>query len=251
MHYSLAVLLDGTKTLEEAMYPFYEIGGYTPGFPCMEFHSEEEDYREQYDTSTCPMVMVDGELVSKYDERFTVYTERGIKHGVVPEGLDVIDVPFTVAYGTFDEFMGKWNEIERDPVAGEYGYWENPNAKWDWYVVGGRWKNIIEAKVGGFGRRFYNEYEFHGFLSERNRDPYPDDDTHFDIARVCDVIDINPDFIFCVLTPDGAWHEKETYHRDNPHGSKFVKDPDWNRLFYSRFIEPYQDCVLTIVDFHI
>lgn len=30
---------------------------------------------------------------------------------------------------------------------GKYGYWENPNAKWDWYVVGGRWSGNFDIRV--------------------------------------------------------------------------------------------------------
>lgn len=28
----------------------------------------------------------------------------------------------------------------------EYGYWENPNAKWDWYQLGGRWCGFFKLK---------------------------------------------------------------------------------------------------------
>lgn len=31
-----------------------------------------------------------------------------------------------------------------DPV--ENGYWENPNAKWDWYLLGGRWTGYFKVK---------------------------------------------------------------------------------------------------------
>ena len=26
----------------------------------------------------------------------------------------------------------------------------NPNAKWDWWVIGGRWNNLLKLKDGGF-----------------------------------------------------------------------------------------------------
>lgn len=29
----------------------------------------------------------------------------------------------------------------------ENGYWENPNAKWDWYVLGGRWTGYFKVKA--------------------------------------------------------------------------------------------------------
>lgn len=45
---------------------------------------------------------------------------------------------------------------EKDPETGKFGYWENPNAKWDWFQTGGRWagslmltENAIEAARTG------------------------------------------------------------------------------------------------------
>lgn len=33
----------------------------------------------------------------------------------------------------------------------EEGYWENPNAKWDWWVLGGRWTGFFKMKEGAAG----------------------------------------------------------------------------------------------------
>lgn len=30
---------------------------------------------------------------------------------------------------------------------GRYGYWYNPNAKWDWFTIGGRWRGMLEVKL--------------------------------------------------------------------------------------------------------
>ena len=35
---------------------------------------------------------------------------------------------------------------KKDPKTGRYGYWENPNAKWDWYQLGGRWTGMLKLK---------------------------------------------------------------------------------------------------------
>jgi hypothetical protein len=31
---------------------------------------------------------------------------------------------------------------------GKLGYWHNPNSKWDWYVLGGRWAGFFKMKEG-------------------------------------------------------------------------------------------------------
>lgn len=38
-----------------------------------------------------------------------------------------------------------------DEHEGKFGYFENPNAKWDWYVLGGRWSGFLKLKEGAEG----------------------------------------------------------------------------------------------------
>src|SRR5579859_6601454 len=38
-----------------------------------------------------------------------------------------------------------------DPETGKKGYWENPNRKWDWYSLGGRWAGFFLLKNGKDG----------------------------------------------------------------------------------------------------
>lgn len=51
-------------------------------------------------------------------------------------------------YGTFEEFVEEYHEYEKDEETGKYGYWENPNRKWDWYSIGGRWAGSLKVKKG-------------------------------------------------------------------------------------------------------
>ena len=69
----------------------------------------------------------------------------------------------------------------------------NPQSKWDWWVVGGRWNGAIRDEErsddeGGFnfGDEFHN-------LKENT-------------IRVGDIKDGDPPFAF--VTPDGKWHQK-------------------------------------------
>lgn len=43
-------------------------------------------------------------------------------------------------------------DAEIDDGTGKKGYWTNPNAKWDWFVVGGRWGNFFKLKKGRSGK---------------------------------------------------------------------------------------------------
>lgn len=55
-------------------------------------------------------------------------------------------------YATFDEFVKDcYGCKERDKEKNRYGYWENPNRKWDGYQVGGRWSGFLKLKAGAEG----------------------------------------------------------------------------------------------------
>lgn len=47
-------------------------------------------------------------------------------------------------------------EADFDEERGERGWWVNPNAKWDWWVVGGRWSGLLTLKPGA-GTGSYGE----------------------------------------------------------------------------------------------
>lgn len=46
-------------------------------------------------------------------------------------------------YPTYDIYMEEYQGCKKSE-AGVYGYWTNPNCKWDWYSVGGRWSGYFK-----------------------------------------------------------------------------------------------------------
>lgn len=54
-----------------------------------------------------------------------------------------------VKYENFEKYARLYHGHDGpDEKTGRYGYWENPNAKWDWYQIGGRWSNRLLTKHG-------------------------------------------------------------------------------------------------------
>jgi hypothetical protein len=49
-------------------------------------------------------------------------------------------------YGDFDTYAKDYHSARIDDVMNQYGFWENPNAKWDWYQIGGRWSGFFKVK---------------------------------------------------------------------------------------------------------
>lgn len=135
------------ENIEEHLAPYQEnnMGDCPEEF--MEFIDEEDEYLEKYNTEGSERVsMPDGRLLLPWDEVFRVKGSFG--HGSnthkVPDHLKEISIPFKTLYSTFEEFMAEYHGArERDPKKNRYGYWENPNKKWDWWEEGGRYKNRI------------------------------------------------------------------------------------------------------------
>lgn len=70
-----------------------------------------------------------------------------------PEQADILLEPFNECvepdspYAVFEEDT----DAEVDKTTGRKGYWHNPNAKWDWYELGGRWRGTLKLKKGKQG----------------------------------------------------------------------------------------------------
>ena len=59
-------------------------------------------------------------------------------------------------YAVFEED----EEYEVDETMGKPGRWYNPNARWDWYCVGGRWcgqLKLLEGRKGWYGSDYSEE----------------------------------------------------------------------------------------------
>lgn len=108
----------------------------------------------------------------------------------------------------------------------------NPDSKWDWYVIGGRWD---------------------GYLPLIN----PDSEGNKVFVNTAIASDIDWDYMlkndhipFCYVTEDGEWYEfaKMGYWAITTD----EKDPnDWNNEFKTYIKSLDKDCLVTAVDFHI
>lgn len=149
MHFAVAVICDHDQTVKELLAPYQENNMCDVDKKYLEFVDMEEAVRSQYENGITPrVVMPDGRLLCPWDEMFRV---RGFGLGYdthkVPENLEIRQFRFKEIFETFDCFTEYFAE-ERDPETGKYGYWENPNAKWDWYAIGGRWRGNVRAHRG-------------------------------------------------------------------------------------------------------
>lgn len=185
-HFAVAVISDGTKTTEKLLAPYQENNMDTCPKEFLEFFNVEDEYRPQYENDGCTYVfMPDGRRLLPWDEEFRVDGSIGFGSGSheVPEHLEQRKIPYKETFATFDDYMREWCGYEKDPEKGEYGYWENPNKKWDWWMVGGRFRAEVRAFHGECAP--YPEYNF-GKTTWKEATDYPPE--HFDHAKLGDMI---------------------------------------------------------------
>lgn len=163
--------------LDEIMAPFYEN---TEDERFLEFEDEEDEMREKYATGSTDRVrMPDGSLLLPWDEKFRVPGTFGTGGGShkVPEHLERVAVPFRETFSTFEEYAKEWHGSSGpNKKTGRYGYFTNPNRKWDWFEIGGRWTGTYPLKPGAQKRL--------GRPGVGGNKPEPN---HGDIVRVGDI----------------------------------------------------------------
>jgi hypothetical protein len=143
--------------IEKQLAPFQEnnMGDCPDEF--LQFYDTETEMLDAYENkSVTRVIMPDGSMKLPWDDCFRV-PGNGVGFGphthVVPEHLEQRDVPFKETYATFEEYVKDWHGSEgRDPLHNRFGYYENPNRKWDWYSIGGRWTGFFKLKPGANGK---------------------------------------------------------------------------------------------------
>lgn len=153
-HFTVGVIVNklSEEEVDKVLAPYQENNMDDCPREYLEFNSVTEEYKENYETGTRTMVRLkDKSLVSDCDDRFKKII-KDENHTIptttyeVPKDLIKVEVPYKVLYPTFEEYMKDWCGYELDKEMNDYGYWENPNAKWDWYEIGGRWNKLLLVK---------------------------------------------------------------------------------------------------------
>lgn len=187
-HYTCLVVGDGY--IEEQMAPFMENCCGEPDKRFMEFYDIEDEYRKRYEEDGVEkVVMPDGKLLLPWDNKFKVPFKKGdistLGKYKVPKNLEKRMVPYKETYPTFEEYMKDYcGYASRNDIYNRYGYFQNPNAKWDWYEIGGRWTGFFQLKKGKKGKRG-KQYNFTGelFISGNKADRCFKADIDFEAMR--------------------------------------------------------------------
>lgn len=288
-HFAVAVISDGTKTIEELLAPYQENNMGDCPKEYLAFVDTTDENREIYETGDREFViMPDGRRLSPYDNEFKVRNDKSKKWEsytyVVPAEFKRVRIPLTDLFKTFDEYMDDIGD-KRDPETGKYGYWENPNRKWDWWMVGGRWRGQVKATGGGVAKDDPTPYPNGGYdqaklgnmiwdrdeaAAKRASDEWRswvegEEIEGIDRPRWKKKYYVNQygdrdGYVLCestmwwraVITPDGKWHEVGEMGWFGVTSESDRAIVEWAEHFKERFIDPYPpECLLTVVDCHI
>lgn len=173
-HFTVAVITPNLNSVEDLLAPFQENNMGNCPEEYLAFFDVEEEYQRSYESESTEYVqMEDGRLVSPYDSGFYVTSfETMMTTLEAPTHLQRVQIPHREQYPTFDDYMMEYvGYTAKDEKTGKWGYWENPNAKWDWWEVGGRWSDMLllrsgeQASAAPIKDIFFIEQEHHEGIS--------------------------------------------------------------------------------------
>lgn len=172
-------------------------------------------------------------------------------------------------YPTYDE-----REYDKQDYVNEDGAimsCYNPNSKWDWWVIGGRWDGSLQLKSGktaNFAQikdvDWGNEVSVEDYIKR-----FPDVEklyqeliTKGDFYKPEYYQAIYPtleQFIlsrvryssFAVITADGMWHEKGSMGWFGCSSETPEEHISWENNYYDTFIKGKEDYYATVIDCHI
>jgi len=157
MHF-LTLVANEDGYVDDKLERFYE---QTEDENLLEFMDETEEYKQEYETPITAVRLLNGTIVETYDDRF--YRDYILKNNMVykrdwgknrthkrtkkAKKMKVLqNYSLKNIYKTFEEFAEEGRYLTYHEKEDAYGYYYNPDAQWDWYVIGGRYADLILVK---------------------------------------------------------------------------------------------------------
>ena len=147
-HFTVLVKVKPNEELDELLAPYAE-QDYEEKYRA--FNDETESLLEDWNEGEhSAFVDPQGKAYSKYDSRFSQRhpDNQWESNYVCPEGWTEQEVPGKDLYESLEVYANDYHGYEPHEIDGvtKYGYFDNPNSKWDWYVIGGRWNGQLGGK---------------------------------------------------------------------------------------------------------
>ena len=166
-HYTVAVITNGEKDLDEILAPY----------------DENIEVAPYIGRTKKKMIEEAKEIKERILERMREKEASGEKYEVTD-----FEKPYLEAKTDEDFYKTQVYDDAHYTEDGDELTTYNPNSKWDWYVVGGRWDGLLKAKEGFKGEGYLDD---NGNPAEETWGEYDPDD-RFNCLKIKD-IDFSPD----------------------------------------------------------
>lgn len=287
-HFVVAVFTkdDDTEKIAKIMRNYQEGNEDEISKELLAFQDESEEVLEGWEGTEERVMCPDGSMISPYDDRFTKHWDDEYT-GRVPEEIDgekyrIVYVKTNTLYKDIEEYAKEYHRyscIEEDGQM-KFGYWYNPNAKWDWYEIGGRWNNMLRLKDGTFANsakikdinfeptekaiqeqtRFWELYIEKGLdnLTQEEKDELGF--VFYTPKYYLETYKTKENYVrlitgfstYAVIENDGEWLEKGEMGWFAISSATAEEEAQWNESFYDRFIKDRDpEEYITILDCHI
>lgn len=235
-HFTVAVFTEENQTVEELLEPFYE------GLEVEPYVSKTKE-----------------EVLKEIQE----YCDKDEK--LKKEYLKLSD----------KEKMNRWNGYDEFDEDGNPLSTYNPDSKWDWYVVGGRWSGLLKTKDGrrvdscllkdldlSIDKNVYDQHirfwelvveeqplkegeekPFNFYKKEYYLERYGTKEKY---ARIESQLST-----YAILTPDGEWYEPGEMGWFGMSGASIEDEISWDENYQNILESMDKDLRITIVDCHI
>lgn len=268
-YYSLLWITDDLSKMEETLN-IYSKKDYPKENRV--FIDEEEKYREMYSSNAEWCRTKEGQLhllsYGKYKYANSLSKEQE-KEG------EIVTLPFSAKYETFDSFIKDYAGIEKDEETGKYGYWKNPLGSFQHYVIGGEFNGFFLIKEG------VDHYRGKLSIFTRRKEETMKPPTGYIWTDCCQIKDIEWDLMkkeyekeaervwneeeeffgkelyskrakttkeefiknyfqvstYAVITPNGKWNCLSDAGKWNLDKETFKAKEEWSKTFFDRFIK--------------
>ncbi len=160
-HFTVLVTGDTEEDMEHMLAPFQENNMGDCPEEYMVFQDESEEVRKEYVEGVVDRIKgPNGFIYRRDDDLFKQPKEDSSLKSwqyIYPSGYEEIEVPWREVYDTEKEFAKEVYGMPYNEEHDGYGYMSNPNCRWDWYQVGGRWTGALRLKEVAIALRMYND----------------------------------------------------------------------------------------------
>lgn len=162
-HFTVLVInTKGIDDVEEQLAPFQENNMGNCPKKYLQFQDESEGLKEKFETGSITSFIYNGESLGHNGDRMR---EIAINLKLIPEkDPNISPYEYTKSLSNYPEYeqwkisirvttpykdqYADWKEYAKSQGyaehQGKFGYWTNPDSKWDWYQLGGRWAGSLK-----------------------------------------------------------------------------------------------------------